>query len=69
MQEKISLMPRKIALINRKNSWNKWKILRLALFSLKIAVILEKNEARKRNFAIDFEQNWVKNSLSDKEIT
>ena len=57
MQEKISLMPRKIALINRKNSWNEWKILRFGAIYLKIAVILEKNGARKRNFVVIFEQN------------
>ena len=57
MQEKISLMPRKIALINRKNSWNEWKILRFGSIYLKIAVILEKNGARKRNFVVIFEQN------------
>ena len=30
---------------------------------------LEKNGAQKRNFAIIFEQNYVKNSVSNKEIT
>ena len=37
--------------------------------SLKILASLDKNGAQKRNFVADFEQNYVKNSVFNKEIT